>query len=792
MPTLFFPNTTTWKVSFWFLAILMPILMQPDAALAAQYSEISEEGLEDDKGHIEGQIIDEHTREPVGFATVFIPELQAGTTSHQDGSFMLYNIPPGVYNIQARFTGYETVEKTVQVAEGDTTQIVFEIRETVFRSPVVEIRRNRRAEEDRVQEADYALTGRDLRRRLSRTISETLGDEPGLAEQSMGPAPSRPVLRGLGGERLEILEDGGRTGDLSATAEDHALTIDPMTAEEIEVIRGPSSLIYSPNAMGGIINVIRDKVPMRRSQHHHGSVSSQGETVNLGLAGGFNVQGPLGENWAYNADGSVRNAHDITTPEGELENTGIRTYNTSLGVSRVEDWGTAGASGSFYQTGYGIPGDEELAGVHPDGVNIDMQRYYVDTRLRLESDRDNINRYDVSAQLSHYEHREWPVGRPDATAAAFGVLSNNIRGEIQHNGFFGGDEGVTGIWSELRYQNTGGGVFTPNTIQGGLAGYTYENYEWDRFSLNAAARFDSRYFYPTQSHQIVNVRLMQDRGQLDFDAEYDVTDRFMYDVSASVSLDYQITPSWEAGTVFLRSVRIPGIEELSQDGPHLGAYSFEVGNPGLDTERGYGIEFNTRYATDRSRIRMAVFRNQAQDFIFSSQIAERSPRHAPLPLYQFRGERVLMTGYEANYEFHIYGDFVTAGTISYVQGDIIPEGASVPLRVGSDDDFEHLPQMPPLNGNVSFEYRRSFMSIGSRMRFADSQDRTGRFEDPTEGYTVFDAFMELNTQRLGGYHTFSLTAQNITNTAYRNHLSRIRELIPEPGRNFQLLYRYYF
>lgn len=240
--------------------------------------------------------------------------------------------------------------------------------------------------------------------------------------------------------------------------------------------------------------------------------------------------------------------------------------------------------------------------------------------------------------------------------------------------------------------------------------------------------------------------------QLDFPADYLVTDRFLYGLAGSASLYYHIRPEWEAGIVLLRSIRLPGIEELSQDGPHLGAYSFEVGNPALKTERAYGIEIQSRYTSDQLRFNVSVFRTQANSFIFSSQIADRSPRHAPLPLYQYRGDRVLLSGFELYYELPLWGSWVTSGTASYVQGDIISKDRNMPFLVFSDR-YEHLPQIPPFNGHLDLEYRLPRLTVGGRMHWAFSQSRTGQFEQSTTGYQIGHFFAETRIWKFGMYHT---------------------------------------
>ena len=182
-------------------------------------------------------------------------------------------------------------------------------------------------------------------RNLSRTIAETIDFEPGIAQRSMGPAPARPVLRGLGGDRLLVLEDGERTGDLSASSSDHAVAIEPLTTERIEVVRGPRTLLYGSNALAGVVNVVRGYVPSVHPDGLGGSFTWQGESVNGALGAGLSLEHPLGP-MALRADGSWRNASDIATPR---EYCPIRTSAPAM-PRRASAWCGPGATRGFRQS----------------------------------------------------------------------------------------------------------------------------------------------------------------------------------------------------------------------------------------------------------------------------------------------------------------------------------------------------------------------------------------------------------------------------------------------------------
>lgn len=734
------------------------------------------------RGHISGVVLQARDSQPVLLASIHIPELEMGTISHTDGDFFLANVPAGRHRLQVRYIGHETRETLVTVTRGDTVFVEFRLEPTVFRSATLEVIGRRRENGDLVTETAYTVSGRQLRRNLSRTISETLADEPGISERAMGPAPARPVLRGLGSDRLLILEDGGRTGDLSATSADHALAIEPMTAEEIQVIRGPAAIVHGSNTMGGVINVVREKIPLTELEHMHGSFSSQAESVNNGVSGGFNVRGPLAGQFHYRADGSLRKAGNISTPSGTLGNTGIETYNMSLGASRIGDRGLVGVSGNYYETRYGVPGG--FTGAHPMGVDISMLRYYVDARARLASDSEKVSRYDLSMQVSQYKHSESPPDRPDVLAAEFGVLTYNTRLAMVHNGLLGGRTGAAGLWTEFRNFARGGGVFTPNTHEYSLAGFYYEQFESDRWDLQAALRYDIKSVVPQEAHTIRNARLLGFENT-------EAVNRLFQSWSASLSAEYTVFSWMQTGLVAMRSAKLPGIEELYADGPHLGAYTFEVGNPDLDVEHGVGLELYTLLTLPRVRMKVSAFRNRFGQYTFSEKIADSAPQNANLPLYQYMGERVLMSGLEMRYEWRVVGNVVTQGTLSFVQGTIFEPGQNIPFwHVGNK--YRYLPEMPPLLGRADLEYRHPRFTLGTSLRFASTQNRLGDFEQSTPGYEVWNVYGEWRINWLGALHTVSVSADNLLNTRYYNHMNRIREIMPEPGFNLKILYRVYF
>ena len=719
-------------------------------------------GNDNQTGSLAGHVIDAESGQPVGWTTVVIEGLERARVSDAGGYFFFANVPPGAYVLQSLHVGYHEARFEVEVVAGDTTHVDLVIGHESLHVEGILVEGERTSPVSPLQTPEVVFSGSKLRQNLSRTIAETIDYEPGIAQRSMGPAPSRPVLRGLGGDRLLMVEDGERTGDLSGSSSDHAVAIEPMTTERIEIVRGPRTLLYGSNALAGVVNVVRGYVPSEQPDGFGGSVTYQGESVNRGLSGGLTLEQGLGP-LALRFDSSLRNADDIATPHGKLANTDIRTGNASVGLSLVRPWGHVGASGSLYDSDYGIPPDPE--GGHPDGVSIDLQRQHLEGRGEILTGPDWLQRLELHHSFSRYQHGEFEASGD--LGMEFGVLTHNS-GALAHLDRMGSfANGAIGLWYEYRNYAAAGLNFTPPAEEYAGALFTYQEWEKDPWAVNAALRVDARRVDPREERDSRRVGRIQTR---DFAG-----------MSAGLSNHYRASSGLTLGTTLMRTFRAPGLEELFSEGPHLAAYSYEVGNGALDSERGLGLELFVDYHHEEGHLHLAFFRNAIDGYIFPKNSGERSLRRADLFLYQTVGERVLMHGAEATFDWHVADHWKAAGTLSYVRGHLI------------DLNDEPLPRLPPLQGHLGLTCEPTeALSATIALRLATEQNRIGEFEKPTEGYAVLDFSGQYYAEWGGRLHTFALTLENATDAVYRNHLNRVKEILPESGRNLRLLHKIFF
>lgn len=718
----------------------------------------------EERGAIEGVTLDRNSEEPLGFVYVHLEELNKTATAHADGSFSFEEIPAGEYTIGASRVGYQSISQKVTIEEGETSEVTLSLKPSVLSSEAVEVVGMAEGSASNLADASKAISGTELRQNLAATLSETMAELPGLSSRSMGSAPSRPIIRGLGGERVLILQDGERTGDVSSQSADHAVTVDPMAAEEIELARGPEALEYGANAIGGVVNVVRNQITSDKPDHLHGTASLQGKSVNSGMAAAVNAGMPIAHNIALKFDGNMRTANNLQTPEGALDNSGLLSTNNALGLSYINPWGYAGLASSMYLNNYGIPPDPE--GGHTNGVDIEMQKYQVEGKTEIDSDSDFFNSFKGELSFKSYHHKEIEQGGSIGTE--YGVLTTNARITADHDEFSLFDEGRLGLWGETKNYAVSG-TRTPDSDAHSIAGFLMEEKAIGALNLKAGTRFEL-------------IRSTPESQYYSNTMEGEVRQRQFSGLASSFAAVYNLGNGFSSGGTLMHSFRAPSQEELYSEGPHLASYSYEVGNPDLDPERGLGKELFIRYSSSKASAEIGIYHNSFGSYIYPRNTGNPSPQFPSLNLYQFRGVDALFQGGEASFEVALWSNWAVSGSTSYTHAQ----------RRTADNNWTPLPMIPPLEGNFNVKYASGGFQLGAKTRVASAQSRTDDFEEPTDGYAVFDLFTQYRFESAGLLHTFSLNTENIFNATYRNHLSRIKELMPEAGRNVSLLYRIYF
>ena len=705
---------------------------------------------------LEGDVVKTQDSTRLDGVTVRIKGLERSVQTDAKGQFKFDAVPEGQQTLQFLKVGYQHFERVIDV-NAATPYLKIELETLPFQLQTIRVYGSNRSLSQFEETTDLALDEAELQRRLGMTLANTLADETGVSQRTMGRATARPVIRGLGGDRLLILENGERTGDKSASSADHAVSIDPTTAEGVEITRGPASLIYGSSTLGGVINVKSNNIPQilpRRLDMH---LTFQSESVNSGLTGTTGFTFPIGD-FAGNVEWNRRLASDIQTPVGVLENTALSNVNFSGGASLIKPWGFIGASGSSYRSDYGVPGSPEG---HISGVNIELDKQRYEGQMEYRFNRAMLEKVKLQTAYTRYQHQE--LESNGRLGVEFGLLTYNVSAMAHVLG-----NAVAGVWGEYRDHATGGFYWTPHTREFALAGFYLNQRNFDKFTLQGAIRYDLRRSEPFRPGAVVRAGTVQRR---DFNG-----------FSGATSGIYHWTDRLSTGATLMKTFRAPGIEELFSDGPHLAVYSYEIGNAELGPENGYGTELFVKYTDDRFKFNLALFRNQIQNYLIPMNSGEKewgSGAAGWLWIYQYMGHDVVMDGAEIQIGGEVLPQVHLQLNMSYVNGTIQTNGR--PLE-----------RIPPLNGKFVISYTPAPLYLYAASRFSGSQTRLGEFEEPTDGYLVYD---------IGGYLNFSwwqlesmivFEIENLFDTTYREHLSRIKAVMPEPGRNVKFLYKLNF
>jgi iron complex outermembrane receptor protein len=630
------------------------------------------------------------------------------------------------------------------------------------------------------------LSGDKLAADIRPQIGDTLDDLPGVSATSFGPGASRPVLRGFQGERVRVLTDGIGSIDVSNTSADHAVTIDPITAERVEVLRGPQSLLFGSSAIGGVVNVLDRRIPRRLpSDHPHvDAIAGYGSAADeRSIAGGVDVAagGPL----VLHVDGGYRKSNDLDiggfllTPalraeaaagaalgneeagelvdaRGKLPNSAVRTTTGGFGASIVTDRGHLGFSVGLYDSLYGIPERPELGAPEPGheehgDVRIDMRQVRYDVRGELNLGEGALETLRVRVGAADYEHTEL---EGDEVGTEF--FSDGVEGRVElvqrERGGWRGAVGGQFFLRDLRA--VGEEAFLPanETQQFGL--FTLQTLELGKLTLEGAARWE---------HQRVSSH------------EAGVSRRFNA-LSGAAGASYGLGEDWRLGVNLSRTVRAPSAEELLSNGPHIATQSFEVGDPTLAKEKSWGLEGFVRADTADYSLGVSVFASRFDDYIYE---AETGLEQDELPVFQYRQDDARYFGVE------IEGSVTVA---RFGETRIVADAVADYIRA-TIEDAGPAPRIPPKRLLVGLEAQSPNLDGRIEAEFVDDQTRIAAFETPTDGHNVINASLAWRPFGRDRDVALVLSANNILDADVRRHASFLKDFAPLAGRDLRATLR---
>lgn len=705
---------------------------------------------------LKGRLLHSLTGEAIPGAKVTLQEDRRQTVSGVDGSFTFSNVKPGTHHIVVEAQGFSSKHHEVKVAaQGASVDIL--VDPILHFEEVTSVAAEPRDQFDAYQPTSV-LAGQELARELGSTVSATLARQPGVAERSFGAAPARPVIRGLDGDRVLILEDGQRMGDLSSQSGDHGITVNPAAATRMEVVRGPATLIHGANAIGGLVNVISDAIPDRPISGTRGGVT--GDLASNGGQG----QGAAdiwwgNSSWALHASGGGRKAGDYLTPEGVVDNTQSRSTFGSMGLAWTGQRGSVGGNYAYEDTRYGLPFVE-------DGqVELTPRRHIVNVRADATQLEGLFRSVQGSYAGRRYRHEELVAGEV-GTRFVNDTDELEFLGNHRTTGRFSGTLG--GSFFDRRFSASGDEALSPPVRQRGGAAYLYEEIAWHHATLQMGGRFDYTGYEPESTTLPAR----------DFS-------------TFSGSLGVLIQPPFadHKSTIAIslaRTARAPALEELYFYGPHPGNFAFEIGNPDLKPEHALGLDAAFRWRSARFSTEISYFANSIRDYIFRNPVEgepelvdagghEGHDHGDEFPVVEYVGADSLLQGVEIHGDLqlssHIFADF----GFDYVRGS---------LRATGDP----LPRIPPMRARGSVRYQRNAFNVGAEVTGVSAQERVFGEETPTDGYGLAKLFSSYSWQTGGGVSTITARIDNLTNRLYRNHLSYVKDHVAEMGRTFKLIY----
>ncbi|NUS60014.1 MAG: TonB-dependent receptor [Lysobacter sp.] len=599
------------------------------------------------------------------------------------------------------------------------------------------------------------LSGERLDEAKASTLGETVGKLPGVQSSYFGPGVGRPIVRGFDGARVQVLSDGLGSGDVSTVSADHAVSIEPFLADQIEVLKGPATLLYGSGAIGGAVNVVDGRTPEALTDAPlQGRAELHAGTVNDERTGMVRVDGST-ESFAIHADALHREAGDVETPIGTLGNTAIRTDSAAVGGSWIGENGFFGASASLYSTMYGIPGTEDEG-----GVRIDMDQRRTEVRAGV----DDIGPF-TSARLklarTEYEHVELEGSE---VGTRFDNTSNEGRLEFVHapiaswNGAFGLQ------WGNRDFSAVGEEAFVPSTRSRDAGLFYIGNRDFgDAWRLELGARGD--------------------RNEVDADAATAIgPDRTFTTSSFSAGLRFNASDDLHFDLGLDRAQRAPTAEELYSNGTHVATQSVELGQPNLDAETANRAELGVHWHTGPIELAASIYHVRYDDFIYLLDTGAFG--EDDLPIRQWSQADARFNGAEGELTWHV-ADNTTGAWDWRFYGDLVRAS----LANGGGD----LPRIAPARFGSELRWELGSWRASLNAVRVDAQDRVAAFETTTPGYTLVDAHVawHMDTKHANAWEIF-LDGSNLLDEEARAHTSFLKDVAPLPGRGFSFGVRTFF
>ncbi len=772
---------------------------------------------------IEGQVLLEQTGGPVAGATVNLLETGDSTIADEQGRFQFKGVRPGRYHLHAHIeSALQGVSEAIEVAPESTARVQLLLSFSTQNTQITVSAAGRPESAFEAFQPTHSLSALQMARaeNIAAGLGEVLGHEPGtgIVERGFGPGSSRPVIRGFDGDRVLIMADGLRTGSISATSGDHAETFNPLSFDRLEVVKGPATLLYGSNGLGGVVNAVSSHAGfVSHPDGLQGYIQGSAGTANA-LAGGAAGFDYADGGWRMWGGGNGLRSADYATPLGDVENSRTRSTNGYGGFGWFGERAFVSFGVRANDAAYGVPfagefhghhhhdeegeehhegeEEEEHADEHEDehGDEHEDEELRIDLAMRQMAYQVNwglrdlgpaFDRFVMKLAYTTYKHEEIEF---EGDERRIGTLFDNE--QIVYRGVFeqnrrGPLTGRFGFWGmERDFAAAGEEALSPPIDQQSFALFALEEVDLERVKFQFGARLETSRYDPAfaergpghheEEHEEEGEEHHAGEEEEDEHADEfpDAIRRRFTGVSMAAGMHADL---WEGGAFvanYSHSYRAPALEELYNVGPHVGTLIYEVGDPSLEAERGNGIDLSLRQQAGRVDGEVNFFYYDFRNFVFPFATGEEEDG---LPVVHFVQRDSRFNGAEARLGIGLHQSLRLNLGMDFVRAEATLTGTP-------------LPRIPPLRGRVGMEFRHKGFSIRPELIAANRQDRTFDLETPTERYAVLDLRASYTIPTRGAIHQFSANVFNIGDQLYRNHSSFIKDLAPQIGRGVRFSY----
>ncbi len=639
------------------------------------------------------------------------------------------------------------------------------------------------------------VTGQELTRALRPTIGETLAHQPGVSSTSFGPNASRPILRGMQGERVRILTDGIGSFDVSNTSVDHAVAINPLTADRIEVLRGPAALLYGSSAIGGVVNVVDSRIPRRVPDEpiHIDGIATYGSAANERTGSG-EIEAPIGDKLVVHFDGSYSKSGNLDTgsyiltpalraqaaasgdPEieelaglrGKLPNSAAKTWEVSGGAAIITDGGNLGFSVTHTDNFYGVPVRYAVEpGEEAEQVRLHMKQDRADLRAEVPVNGGFLESIRLRAGFADYQHQE--IEDTGEVGTTFYNQSIESRVELVQAKRGGWDGAIGAQFFARNFHVEGEEKFLPKNETEQFGVFTLQSIDFGSTRVELGGRYEH-----TKVSAVADETLFNPAYKRTFDA-----------FSGSAGISQEVAAGWRVGLNLSRTERAPSAEELFARGNHAGTQAFELGNPGFGKEKSWGIEGTLRGQGPGYTLSLSAYHNWFDGYIYDVLVddapcmAVNGGEELEFPCYQYSQADARYLGFEAEGSLKLgeIGGYAVNldGVADYVRATIKRSGPA--------------PRIPPLRLLGGLELQGERLSLRGEVEHSFEQDRTAETETSTDGFTLVNASFSWKPIKGNDRTTLTLSANNIFDVEARRHASFLKDYAPLAGRDIRITAR---